>query len=175
MKKIIINIVISCVVLSTMFIPVFAQDNAKSWKEQVAEYQAIRDEYASVRAGIQESVSIIRQNKLENQLIWSDNSNLRAQLKLALIELRESDVEVDEALKTQLKTLGESLKQKYQLLNETSGDIKELTVQIKDLIKAKDTDALNLIYAQIIDIQLNRNLLLTEINILLSEMISLLN
>lgn|GEM_PF-4939107 len=175
MKKIIINLVISCVVLSTMFIPVFAQDNAKSWKEQVAEYQARRDEYASVRAGIQENVSIMRQNKLENQLIWSDNSNLRAQLKLALKALRESDVEVDETLKTQLKTLGESLKQKYQLLNATSGDIKELTVQIKDLVKAKDTDALNLIYAQIIDIQLNRNSLLTEINILLSEMMSLLN
>jgi len=174
MRKIILNLILSVLLISTVFIPVFAEDNTKSWKEKATEYQAKRAEHASVRLSLNENVSIIRQNKLENQLIWSENSNLRAQVKLALKDLRESDGVIDGALKIQLKSYGDSLKLKYQALNDTTGDIRELTIQIKDLIKAKDTDALNVIYAQIIDIQFVRNGLLSEINVLLSEIIALL-
>jgi len=89
MKKIILTSVISLVIISSLFLPVFAQDQTKSWKEQVELYQAKRAEMANIKSNVKEKVAIIRSNKLENQLIWSDNSNLRAQVKIALGELRE--------------------------------------------------------------------------------------
>ncbi len=174
MKKIILTSVISLVIISSLFLPVFAQDQTKSWKEQVELYQAKRAEMANIKSNVKEKVAIIRSNKLENQLIWSDNSNLRAQVKIALGELRESDVSIDDAIKAQLKSLGDTLKIKYQELNSTSGDVRELTIQINDLVKARNTDALNEIYGQIIDIQLFRNGILSEINDILTEIIAIL-
>jgi len=174
MKKLIIMSVISIVLISSLFLPVFAEDKPKSWKEQVELYQAKRTELANVKSNAQEKIAIIRANKLDNQLIWSDNSSLRAQVKIALTELRKAESGIDDALKAELKSLGDNLKLKYQELNSTSGDIHALTVQIKDYVKARDTDALNEIYAQIIDIQLLRNGILSEINNILTEIIGIL-
>jgi len=174
MKKLITMSVISLVLISSLFLPVFAEDKPKSWKEQVELYQAKRTELANIKSNVQEKIAVIRANKLDNQLIWSDNSNLRAQVKIALTELRKAESGIGDALKAQLKSLGDNLKLKYQELNSTSGDIHALTVQIKDYVKARDIDALNEIYAQIIDIQLLRNGILSEINNILTEIIGIL-
>lgn len=174
MKKIIMNSVLSLIIISSLFLPVFAEDKPKSWKEQVELYQAKRIELANIKSNFQEKVTVIRSNKLDNQLIWSNNSSLRAQVKIALNELRETDAGIDDTLKTQLKSFGDTLKIKYQELKSTSGDIRELTIQINDLVKAGNTEALNEIYGQIIDIQLLRNGILSEINHILTEIIGIL-
>lgn len=171
-----IRILITVLVLFSTTLPIFASNttDTQNWREKVAEYQERRQELAALRSTVHEKVVTIRTNRLENKVIWAQNQELRASIKLKLTELRESGVVLDENLKTQLKELTEQLKTKYASLKETSGEIRELTVGIKDLIKARDTEALDEIYAQVIDIQLLRSELLSEINALLSEISSLI-
>ncbi|MHC1734975.1 MAG: hypothetical protein AB9921_04805 [Erysipelotrichaceae bacterium] len=171
-----IRILITVLVLFSTTLPIFASNttDTQNWREKVTEYQEKRQELAALRSTVHEKVVTIRTNRLENKVIWAQNQELRASIKLELIELKESGVVLDENLKTQLKELTEQLKTKYASLKETSGEIRELTVGIKDLIKARDTEALDDIYAQVIDIQLLRSELLSEINALLSEISSLI-
>lgn len=171
-----IRILITVSVLFSTTLPIFASNttDTQNWREKVAEYQERRQELVALRSTVHEKVVTIRTNRLENKVIWAQNRELRASIKLELIELKESGVVLDESLKTQLKELTAQLKTKYASLKETSGEIRELTVGIKDLIKARDTEALDDIYAQVIDIQLLRSELLSEINALLSEISSLI-
>ncbi|HAO60985.1 MAG TPA: hypothetical protein DCQ90_03360 [Erysipelotrichaceae bacterium] len=170
------RILITVLVLFSTTVPIFASTatETQNWKEKVTEYQERRQELAALRSSVHDKVVTIRTNRLENKVIWAQNQELRAGIKLELNELRESGVVLDENLKIQLKGLTEQLKTKYASLKETSGDIRELTVGIKELIKARDTEALDDIYAQVIDIQLVRSELLSEINALLSEISSLI-
>jgi len=116
----------------------------------------------------------LRENRLENKLIWSSNVELRTQIKLKLIDIKNNETILDESIKAQLTTLRTDLKAKYIALEDTKGDIQALTSGIKALIEAKDWASLKTTYEAIIVIQLNRNDLLQDINDLLTQINNLL-
>jgi len=126
------------------------------------------------RASAHEKAVEIRSNRLENKLIWAQNAELRTQIKLKLIDIKENEIVIEEDIKTQLAELTATLKTKYASLKETKGDVKALADGVKALIEAKDWDTLNDVYEDIVEIQLLRNTLLTEINELLTEVKALL-
>jgi hypothetical protein len=127
-----------------------------------------------LRADAHAKVVELRENRLENKLIWASNVELRTQIKLKLIEIKNSETVLEESLKTQLQSLSTDLKAKYAALKDTKGDIQALSTGIKALIEAKDWATLKTTYEAIIYIQLTRNGLLNEINDLLTQINSLL-
>lgn len=127
-----------------------------------------------LRADAHAKVVELRENRLENKLIWASNVELRTQIKLKLIEIKNSETVLEESLKTQLQSLSTDLKAKYAALKDTKGDIQALSSGIKALIEAKDWATLKTTYEAIIAIQLTRNGLLNEINDLLTQINSLL-
>lgn len=175
MKTKMMRVIISFLILLTLFLPVSAKSYTNKWSEKVELYQSKRTEIQNIRSNINEKITSIRENKLDNQLIWSENSNLRAQVKLKLIEIRESKIAISDETLNKIKDLNEDLKNNYQDLYQTNGDIHELTIQINDLVKSKDKEGLNSLYNQIIDIQLYRNELLSRINSILTEILDLVD
>jgi hypothetical protein len=135
---------------------------------------AIGESNNSVRADAHAKVVELRENRLENKLIWSSNVELRTQIKLKLIEIKNNETVLEESIKTQLQTIRTDLKAKYTALKDTKGDIQALSSGIKALIEAKDWATLKTTYEAIIAIQLTRNGLLNEINDLLTQINSLL-
>jgi hypothetical protein len=127
-----------------------------------------------LRADAHAKVVELRENRLENKLIWASNVELRTQIKLKLIDIKNNEIILDESIKTQLTTLTTDLKAKYTALKDTQGDIQALSSGIKALIEAKDWTTLKTTYEAIIAIQLTRNGLLHEINILSTQINSLL-
>ncbi len=127
-----------------------------------------------LRAQAHEKAVEIRENRLENKLIWAENVELRTQIKLKLIDIKENETVLEESIKTQLTDLTAQLKTKYAELKETKGDIKTLADGVKALIEAKDWAALKTTYESIIAIQLVRFELLTDINDLLTQINNLL-
>ena len=81
---------------------------------------------------------------------------------------------LEDSVKIELKDLTEQLKEKTALLKATQGDIRELTVGIKEFIEKKQKDEILAIYNQVIEIQEYRNGILKEINALLKEIEQLL-
>lgn len=127
-----------------------------------------------LRAQAREMATEVRENRLENKLIWAQNAELRTQIKLKLITIKEDEIVLDESVKTQLTELTAQLKTKYEAMSETKGDIKTLADGIKALIEAKDWVTLKTTYESIIAIQETRNDLLTDINGLLTQINDLL-
>jgi len=127
-----------------------------------------------LRASAHEKAVELRENRLENKLIWAENVELRTQIKLKLIAIKENETVLEDSVKTQLADLTAQLKTKYAALKETKGDIKALTDGVKALIEAKDWAALKTTYESILAIQLTRNGLLNEINDLLTQVNDLL-
>jgi hypothetical protein len=127
-----------------------------------------------LRADARAKVVELRENRLENKLIWASNVELRTQIKLKLIDIKNNEIILDESIKTQLTTLTTVLKAKYTALKDTKGDIQALSSGIKALIETKDWATLKTTYEAIIAIQLTRNGLLHEINDLLTQVNNLL-
>lgn len=127
-----------------------------------------------LRVQAREKATEVRENRLENKLIWAQNAELRTQIKLKLITIKEDEIVLDESVKTQLTELTAQLKTKYEAMSETKGDIKTLADGIKALIEAKDWVTLKTTYESIIAIQETRNDLLTDINGLLTQINDLL-
>jgi len=127
-----------------------------------------------LRAQAREAASEVRENRLENKLIWAQNVELRTQIKLKLIDIKENEVVLEESVKTQLTELKTQLQAKYTALSDTKGDIKALADGIKALIEAKDWTTLKTTYDSILAIQETRYALLTDINGLLTQVNDLL-
>lgn len=126
------------------------------------------------RAEAHEKAVELRENRLENKLIWAQNVQLRTQIKLKLMTIKENETVIEESIKTQLTTLSATLKTKFEALKDTKGDIKALTDGVKALIEAKDWTALKTTYESILAIQITRNTLLNDINDLLTQINDLL-
>lgn len=127
-----------------------------------------------LRAAAREKVVELKENKLENKLIWASNVQLRTEIIVKLTQLKENDTVLEDSVKAQLKTLHTELKAIYTTLKDTKGDIQALSSGIKALIEAKDWVTLKSTYESIIAIQLNRNTLLQEINTKLTQIKDLL-
>lgn len=127
-----------------------------------------------LRAQAHEKAVELRENRLENKLIWANNVELRTQIKLTLKDIKDNDIVLEDSVKTQLAELTATLKTKYALLKETKGDIRALTDGIKALIEAKDWASLKTTYESILAIQLTRNSLLSDINAVLNQIIDVL-
>jgi len=127
-----------------------------------------------LRALAREAAAEVREHRLENKLIWAQNVELRTQIKLKLIDIKENDVVLEESVKTQLSELKTQLQAKYTALSDTKGDIHALTDGIKALIEAKDWPTLKTTYDRILAIQETRYDLLTDINGLLTQINDLL-
>jgi hypothetical protein len=120
------------------------------------------------------AVMEMRKNRLDNQELGIENKRLRLSIREQLIELKESGQTLEDSVKIELKDLTEQLKEKAALLKATQGDIRELTVGLKELIEKKETEEILTIYNQVIEIQEYRNGILKEINDLLKEIKELL-
>jgi len=127
-----------------------------------------------LRAQAHEKAVELRENRLENKLIWAKNVELRTQIRLTLKDIKDDGIVLEDSVKTQLADLTAILKTKYALLKETKGDIRALTDGIKALIEAKDWTSLKTTYESILAIQLTRNNLLSDINAVLSQIIDVL-
>ncbi|MDP3304744.1 MAG: hypothetical protein Q8S15_01520 [Erysipelotrichaceae bacterium] len=134
-------------------LPVSAQETQRPWRSAVME---------------------MRKNRLDNQELGNENKRLRLSIREQLIELKESGQTLEDSVKLELKALTEQLKEKAALLKATQGDIRELTVGLKELIEKKETEEILAIYNQVIEIQEYRNGILKEINVLLKEIKELL-
>lgn len=134
-------------------LPVSAQETQRPWRSAVME---------------------MRKNRLDNQELGNENKRLRLSIREQLIELKESGQTLEDSVKLELKALTEQLKEKAALLKATQGDIRELTVGLKELIEKKETEEILTIYNQVIEIQEYRNEILKEINGLLKEIKELL-
>lgn len=134
-------------------LPVSAQETQRPWRSAVME---------------------MRKNRLDNQELGNENKRLRLSIREQLIELKESGQTLEDSVKLELKALSEQLKEKAALLKATQGDIRELTVGLKELIEKKETEEILTIYNQVIEIQEYRNGILKEINVLLKEIKELL-
>ena len=127
-----------------------------------------------LRAAAREKVVELKENRLENKLIWASNVQLRTEIKVKLTQLKENEIVLEDSVKAQLKTLHTELKAIYTTLKDTKGDIQALSSGIKALIEAKDWATLKTTYETIIAIQHNRNTLLQEINTKLTQIKDLL-
>ena len=116
----------------------------------------------------------MRKNRLVNQELGIENKRLRLSIREQLLELKESGQTLEDSVKNELKALTEQLKEKTTLLKATQGDIRELTIGLKELIEKKETEEIVAIYNQVIEIQDYRNGILEEINVLLKEIKELL-
>jgi uncharacterized protein YkvS len=120
------------------------------------------------------AVMEMRKNRLDNQELRLENKRLRLAIREQLVEIKESGQTLEDSVKIELKALTEQLKEKAVLLKATQGDIRELTVGLKELIEKKETEEILTIYHQVIEIQEYRNGILKEINDLLKEIKELL-
>jgi uncharacterized protein YkvS len=120
------------------------------------------------------AVMEMRENRLDNQELRLENKRLRLAIREQLVEIKESGQTLEESVKIELKALTEQIKEKAALLKATQGDIRELTVGLKELIEKKETEEILAIYNQVIEIQEYRNGILKEINDLLKEIKELL-
>jgi hypothetical protein len=120
------------------------------------------------------AVMEMRKNRLDNQELRLENKRLRLAIREQLVEIKESGQTLEDSVKIELKALTEQLKEKTALLKATQGDIRELTVGLKELIEKKETEEILTIYNQVIEIQEYRNGILKEINDLLKEIKELL-
>ncbi|MDP2847868.1 MAG: hypothetical protein Q8O35_06705 [Humidesulfovibrio sp.] len=120
------------------------------------------------------AVMEMRKNRLDNQELGTENKRLRLSIREQLIELKESGQTLEDSVKLELKALTEQLKEKAALLKATQGDIRELTIGLKELIEKKETEEIVAIYNQVIEIQEYRNGVLKEINVLLNKIKELL-
>jgi hypothetical protein len=120
------------------------------------------------------AVMEMRENRLDNQELRLENKRLRLAVREQLVEIKESGQTLEESVKIELKALTEQIKEKTALLKATQGDIRELTVGLKELIEKKETEEILTIYNQVIEIQEYRNGILKEINDLLKEIKELL-
>jgi hypothetical protein len=126
------------------------------------------------RAAAHEKALEVRENKLENRLIWAENVQLRTEIRLRVMAIREQEVVLEETLVSDIKALTETLKATYAELKATQGTIKAYSDEVKALIEARDWEGLETVYDQIVLIQVNRNALLEEINTLLTQLLALL-
>lgn len=172
MKKIITTLLLALVLVLSLGITAFAQEIDASnpiLKEKAVIFQQKRQELREFKTTVKEKVSIIRDNTKNNKELWQNNAALRADIKATLQQIKNSGNKIDEAVKEQYKALRTALSEKLTELKATQGQIKDLTKGLKALIKAKDTAAIDSIYAEILDIQLNRDTKLAEINTILTE------
>ena len=145
--------ILAVMLLLLAILPVSAQETQRPWRSAVME---------------------MRKNRLDNQELGNENKNLRLAIREQLVELKESGQILEDSVKIELKALTEQIKEKTALLKATQGDIRELTVGLKELIEKKETEEILIIYNQVIEIQEYRNGLLKEINDLLKEIKELL-
>jgi hypothetical protein len=120
------------------------------------------------------AVMEMRENRIDNQELRLENKRLRLAIREQLVEIKESGQTLEESVKIELKALTEQIKEKTALLKATQGDIRELTIGLKELIEKKETEEILTIYNQVIEIQEYRNGILKEINDLLKEIKELL-
>lgn len=152
MKKLWTTMMIVMLLLLAV-LPVSAQETQRPWRSAVME---------------------MRKNRLVNQELGIENKRLRLSIREQLLELKESGQTLEDSVKNELKALTEQLKEKTTLLKATQGDIRELTIGLKELIEKKETEEIVAIYNQVIEIQDYRNGILEEINVLLKEIKELL-
>ena len=127
-----------------------------------------------LRAAAHAKALEVRENKLENRLIWAENVQLRTEIRLRVMAIREQDLVLEDSVVEDVKALTETLKATYAELKATEGSIKAYSDEVKALIEARDWEGLENIYDQVVAIQLTRNALLEEINTLLTQIVALL-
>jgi hypothetical protein len=88
--------------------------------------------------------------------------------------LKESGVELDADTAAKLEALNAELKSLTTELKNTKGDIKDIAVEKKESIKARDYEAMDAAFVEIGDIQAARNADMTRVNEILKEMNTLL-
>jgi hypothetical protein len=117
---------------------------------------------------------VVQQNRDQNQALKQENISLRKELKTDLKALKESGTTLDADTAAKLEAYNTELKAAIEELKSTKGDIKDIAADKKESLKAHDYEAMEAAFAQIGEIQADRNASLVKINEILKEMIALL-
>lgn len=132
-------------------------------------------EVEAFKAAIHEKKAIVQAAADENKLIRQATAETRAQIKLILGEIKASGTPLDEATKEALNVLRLQVSEKADALEATKGAIKAYMDENRALLKSLDYTVLDTIFADVAAIQSTRNVLLTEINALVNQMLTLLS
>ena len=132
-------------------------------------------EVEAFKAAIQEKKAIVQAAADENKLIRQATAETRAQIKLILGEIKASGTPLDETTKEALNVLRLQISEKVEALSATKGAIKTYMDENRALLKSLDYTVLDTIYAEVAAIQSTRNALITEINALVNQMLTLLS
>ena len=141
--------------------------------QKVQQFKTKHEEWQSCKKALSDKISELMSNKGLNQVLVSENKQLRLQLSKALEALKESETALSDETTATLKDYKAQIKALSDEMKATKGQIKDLLQQNKELIKNKDYVQMDLVYAQIAQIQLTRNDQLQSINNILVEMIEL--
>ena len=177
MKKALIILSALIITCLSLYTTAFAKVNSvpqsqHRWRTTVLQFQERRQEIRNTRLSRQEQIIEIRKNKNDNIELWRDNKELRQDTKADIISIKNGEIIPDETLREKYTELAKELSVKYKALQDTKGQIATLLLELRNT-KKSDSDAINSIYFEIIEIQLDRNILLIEINGILSEIVAL--
>lgn len=164
MKKLITMFLLGVLVFS-MAPTSFADENSTATPGEVEAF----------KAAIQEKKAIVQAAADENKLIRQATAETRAQIKLILSEIKASGTPLDETTKESLNALRLQVSEKVEALTATKGAIKAYMDENRVLLKSLDYTVLDTIFADVAAIQSTRNALLTEINALVNQMLTLLS
>lgn len=149
-------------------------DIQKNLEERKADFEQKKADSIAFRTVVKEKRDAVKENREENLALRQENKELRRSLAASLKELKDSGTILDEEVAAKLEEYNAEMKAAISALKDTKGDIKEITAENKENIKARDYGAMEAAFTEIYHIQAARNEELVQINEILKEMIALL-
>lgn len=141
---------------------------------KLQQFKTKQEEWGAFKKALSDKRVAMMTNEKQNHELESQNNQLRLQLTQALKTKKDSEEVLSQETRTALKQNQEAIKVIITELKAGNGQIKDLMLQNKELIKAKDYVKMDLVFDQIANIQLTRSEQLKEINSILVKMLGLL-
>lgn len=131
-------------------------------------------EDAFIQLVVETQIGIVT-GRLENLRLAADNNQLRLNFLTALNAIYENGGVLPQETITALKADNEQIKEIINSLKDTRGSIRDVMETYRAQIRAKDEEALEAAYSEILVIQQNRFDLLSQMNSLLEHMNDLID
>lgn len=183
MKKV-LSILCAAAVLFTVSMTAFASaplgTNENSTVKTAASLEERSDrlskklEFLKFKQFLYDKKTLIRENRASNRNLVMENTQLRLDILASLKSIRENGGALAPEVQEQLKTYNGQIKETASALKETKGDIKAIIDSNKQNIEARNYEAIDTAYSQIISIQKSRNDQLQKINEVLKNIKSLI-
>ena len=132
--------------------------------------RTLNPELKAIRADLQNFRSTIQQNRLHNETLRLENQVLRLKLRQLLADVKGT---LPAASREQLKKSHQDIKAIILQLADTKGDICDILATLRGLIEKKNWQGVKDAYNSIVAIQKARADKLTQINVILKQMIKI--